>query len=163
MLLIKSSVPSLNSLTITQNYNLMIGWRERWHNLRIISVLWWSRALAKRNPCFVKRQHWSVSTPKGRWAFAVETIHKRNSASIWGWNPRGRRYQNWGSNQIWLVSDKCWKETILGGERKMASQWTACSKQDPASPLEEVKVKAGSSLQFKSLHKVKISWLTWRF
>ena len=105
MLLIKSSLPSLNSLMIAQNCILMIGWRERWHNLRIIRVLWWSRALARMNPCFVKRQHWLVSTLKGRWAFPVETVHKRNLASIWDWNPRGGSYQNQGSNQIWLVSD----------------------------------------------------------
>ena len=47
MLLIKSSLPSLNSLMIAQNCILMIGWKERWHNLRIIRVLWWSRALVQ--------------------------------------------------------------------------------------------------------------------
>ena len=123
MLLIKSSVPSLNSLTIAQNYITRIGWRERWHDLRIIGVLWCSGALAKRNPCFVKRQHWLVSTPKGRWAFPVETVHKRNLASIGDWNPRGRSYQNRGSNQIWVVSDaekkRFWEEK---GRRHLSEQ-----------------------------------------
>lgn len=134
MLLIKSSVPSSSSLDCPKlHYN--IDWVREDGTTLEPSVYFgevepWqgTHALSEDNTDCINSQR-QVST------FPVETtVHKRNLASIWDWNPRGRSYQIGAATKYDWFFQMLKRNDSGRRKRKMASQWAACSRQDPPHP-----------------------------